>query len=285
MKFAKILSETIPLLINPAVLSAHLRLGERNPHGVRLDDPLRPEAKLAATAAAPKGMDIFEYFFGARPQPRVESGVGIIPIRGPIGMGLTEFEKDLGCTDVNDLAQWFDQMQADPKVKRLLLDVDSPGGTILGIPEFAQMVAASKKPVAAFTATEMCSAAYWIASQADEVFATPSSYVGSIGVYIAFEDYSVMYSNYGVKVEVIKSGDLKGAGIAGTSLTDGQRAQLQDRVVELHNEFKGVVTSTRTTVQDDSMRGQSFTGNEGAARGLVTGLVSSRAEMLRRMGT
>lgn len=288
MIFEKALAAHTPLLIEPAALSAHLRLAERAQHAARSSghsiEPLTLP-KGAVVYGSSKSASVLEYFFGARQKPRIEGSTGIIPICGPIGIGLTEYEKDIGCTDVNDLAAWLAQMQADASVQNILLDVNSPGGVCVGVPEFASMVASSKKRVYSFTATQACSAAYWIASQADELIATPSAYVGSIGVYIAIPDFSVQYSNAGVKVEVIKSGDLKGAGIEGTALTDAQRAQLQSRVTALHAEFKAAVTSMRITVGDDSMRGQSFTGSEGAQRGLVTGLVNSRAELMQRLTT
>lgn len=278
MKLAKLLTSTVPLLIAPSVLRAHLNLAERNPHGLNLAE-LRTKAP-----ATPRAADSFmEYFFGATEKPSVVGATAVIPVSGPIGTGLSQFEKDLGCCDLNDVMQWFLEAQDNPKVSSILLDISSPGGSSIGVPEFAAMVAASKKPVCAFTDDQCCSAAYWIASQATAVYSTSSAYVGSIGVYIAMEDYSVMYANAGVKVEVIKSGDLKGAGIDGTSLTDAQREQLQGLVVALHQQFMQSVTSKRTSVKEDSMRGQSFTGSEAAERGLVTGLVASRSAALAKM--
>jgi ClpP class serine protease len=142
------------------------------------------------------------------------------------------------------------------------------------------MLARSKKATVAFTDTEMASAAYWIGSQADRVVATPSATVGSIGVYMAFADVSKAYESMGVKMEVIKSGTLKGAGIEGTSLSEGQRADLQAQVDSIHADFRSAVRSKRRLVDDSNMEGQVFSGKVGAQKGLVTGLTTSFNQLL-----
>ncbi len=77
-------------------------------------------------------------------------------------------------------------------IKAVFLDIDSPGGTVAGTPELAAAVASlnERKPVYAFSSGLMCSAAYWIASQARAIYATPSAQVGSIGVVQAVIDNS-----------------------------------------------------------------------------------------------
>lgn len=250
-----------PLLIDPATLSA------------RLD---------AKAAAADKQPDILAYFFGERAEPEVVGGVSIIPVHGVVDRAVTGFDKDTGTHDLEDLNQWLDEAEANPEVSAILLDFDTPGGGVTGVAETAARIRSISKPVVAFTSGMCCSAGYWLASSSDAVLATGSSAVGSIGVYMAFADMSKMAENAGVKIEVIKSGDLKGAGIPGTSLSDDQRADLQAQVDAIHAEFKDAVRMRRSLVSEDSMRGQSFSGSEAARRGLVTGLVNNRAEAIAR---
>ena len=137
------------------------------------------------------------------------------------------------------------------------------------------MLASIGKPTVAFTDTEAASAAYWIGSAADRFVATPSATVGSIGVYMAIPDVSKAYESMGVKMEVIKSGSLKGAGIEGTSLSDAQRANLQEQVNAIHADFREAVRSKRRLAKDEDMEGQVFSGKVAARKGLVTGLGTS----------
>ena len=220
-------------------------------------------------------IDQVQSIFGSPAKPQVVNGYGIVPLHGVIGKGLLPIERAMGAADLNDFTNAVGEMSADPSVKTIVLDISSPGGTVTGVEEAAAIVRSAGKPTIAFTDTEMASAAYWIGSSADRVVATPSASVGSIGVYMAFADTSKMYADAGVKVEVIKSGDLKAAGIDGTSLSDAQRADLQSQVDEIHAEFKASVRGKRSMVEDSAMRGQVFSGRAAAKHGLVTGIVTS----------
>lgn len=267
MKLSTALITGEPLLIEPEKLKAHILKTER-----LLASPMMKDR-------APQD-PFWAYYYGKRPKPEVINGVSVIPVSGVITTGASDFDCDLGACDVQDVSDWMDEAAANPAVRAVMLDINTPGGTGIGVPELADKVRNFPKPIVAFTGVQCCSAGYWIASAAERVIATPSSYVGSIGVYIAIEDLSKAYDNFGVKMEVIKSGDLKAAGVPGTSLTDAQRANMQDLVDALHADFKAAVTMRRTGVAEDSMRGQSFKGKDAAALGLITGLVSSRAEAL-----
>ena len=74
----------------------------------------------------------------------------------------------------------FQQADQDPNVRAILLDIDSPGGSVEMVAEAAAMIAAAPKSVTAIANTMAGSAAYYLASQADEVVVTPSGMVGSI---------------------------------------------------------------------------------------------------------
>lgn len=248
-------------------------------------DPLLIEPRLLTAFVSRCGSfsDRIKEIFGEPPQARVENGIGIVPINGIIGQGLLPIEKLLGATDTGDLSATLDAFAADPNVRILLLDIDSPGGTVTGIPELAAQIAAFPKPTYAFTSSEACSAAYWLGSQATQFLCTQSATVGSVGVYLAVLDASVAFAQAGLFVDLIKAGTYKAAGFPGTSLTDDQRALLQGRVEQIHAMFKNAVSAKRQYVQPSALEGQSFYGNEAATRNLVTGIVGSRAELMARL--
>lgn len=245
-----------------------------------LIDPAK--AKDHAVLAEKFGFtDMLAQLFGAAPQPYVQDGIGIVPIVGVIGKGLSPLEKMMGAVDVNDVSAAIDQMASDPAVEKVALQISSPGGTVTGVEELANKVRNLEKPTLAYTDSEMASAAYWIGSAADRVVASPSATVGSVGVYMAIPDYSKAAEMAGIKMVVIKSGIFKGAGIEGTSLDENQMGNLQAGVDEIHADFKAAVNMKRKMVKAEAMEGQVFSGKQAAAQGLVTGLADSFEKALR----
>lgn len=223
--------------------------------------------------------DMLAQLFGEVPKAYIaEDGTGVIPIAGVIGKGLSPIEKMTGAVDVNAIADAIDEFSANPQVTRIAFQVSSPGGTVTGVEELANKVRNIGKPTMAYTDSEMASAAYWIASAADKVVASPSSTVGSIGVYMTIADMTEMAKAQGIKMVVIKSGKFKGAGIPGTSLSEEQVANLQQGVDEIHADFKASVLQTRKLVKAEDMEGQVFSGKQAAARNLITGLADSFSE-------
>ena len=223
--------------------------------------------------------DMLAQLFGEVPKAYIaEDGTGVIPIAGVIGKGLSPIEKMTGAVDVNAIADAIDEFSANPQVTRIAFQVSSPGGTVTGVEELANKVRNISKPTMAYTDSEMASAAYWIASAADKVVASPSSTVGSIGVYMTIADMTEMAKAQGIKMVVIKSGKFKGAGIPGTSLSEEQVANLQQGVDEIHADFKASVLQTRKLVKAEDMEGQVFSGKQAAQRNLVTGLADSFSE-------
>ena len=252
------LSGREPLLIDPAKAKDHAVLAE----------------KFGFT-------DMLAQLFGVAPKPYVQNGVGIIPVVGVIGKGLSPLEKMMGASDVNDLADAVDAFAANPEVEKVAFQISSPGGTVTGVEELANKIRGLGKPTLAYTDSEMASAAYWLGSAADRVVSSPSATVGSIGVYIAIPDYSAAAEMAGIKMVVLKSGKFKGAGIEGTSLNEDQIQNLQASVEEIHSEFKAAVLMKRKMVKAEAMEGQTFSGKQAAAKGLVTGLADSFSEALR----
>jgi len=231
------------------------------------------------------GMDILTALFGEMPKPYKVGSVGVVPIVGVMGKGLSPIEKALGASDVDDVAYAISNFCKDKKCKSIMLDISSPGGSVAGIPELANVVreASAKKNVIAFSDTECASAAYWVGSQANQFICTPSAAIGSIGVYMVIPDATKAYEMEGIKMNVIKAGKYKAAGVAGTSLTAEQRGIMQDEVDELHASFKADVMSVRMFAEERSMEGQVFNGRNAAAKGLATGLARSKTEVIEKL--
>lgn len=115
------------------------------------------------------------------------NGVAIINVTGTIFRYADFFSDISGGANVTTLARDFNSALNDGSVNSILLNVDSPGGEVAGINEFAQMVfqARSKKLIVAYVDGMAASAAYWIASAADEIVTDATGIIGSIGVVAA----------------------------------------------------------------------------------------------------
>ncbi|MCF7675090.1 MAG: S49 family peptidase, partial [Akkermansiaceae bacterium] len=140
----------------------------------------------------------------------VEDGIGTVAIDGPILRKPSLFARVLmGASGSGEISAAIREAGERDDIKAVFLDIDSPGGTVAGTPELAAAVASlnERKPVYAFSSGLMCSAAYWIASQARAIYATPSAQVGSIGVVQAVIDDSAALASEGIKVEVFSVGN------------------------------------------------------------------------------
>lgn len=113
----------------------------------------------------------------------VRDGVATIAVRGPMVRYASVFSDISGATSYERLATDLHAALADPAVHALLLEVDSPGGAVAGISELAQLVhdARGQKPIVAHVTSLGASAAYWLASAADEIVVADTAVVGSIG--------------------------------------------------------------------------------------------------------
>lgn len=270
MKYHQIISALTeePLLIMPAAHASLLKLFDEH----RSLEASEFYAKREGTDLCGEKVELA--------QMEVVDGIAHIPISGPIGKGLGPFEKGAGAVDVDDIIDDLDDADDDDQVRAILLDIDSPGGMVTGTPETADRILRIEKPIYAFTCGMMCSAAYWIGSACDCVFATRSADVGSIGVYAPMADTSEAWKARGVKIEVFTSGKYKGLGVPGTSLTKDHREFMQARIMEIADMFYSAVQACRPDAEAEDMQGQVFKAQSAMARGLIDDVVNSKDDVV-----
>jgi signal peptide peptidase SppA len=162
-------------------------------------------------------------------------------------------ETSSGGTSVQALAQAFRMAVSDPEITGILLDVDSPGGQVSGIPELAEEIRAARgqKPIVAVSNTLMASGAYWLASQADELVVTPSSLTGSVGVVMGHEDITGALEQEGVKITLVHAGDHKVETYPQSPLSPDARAHMQSLVDDVHGMFVAGVAKGRGLTAGD----------------------------------
>ena len=239
-------------------------------------------------ATSLRGLSEHEFFpkkATENPLLTIEDGIGVIVIEGPILRKPDLIARVfLGATSSEEIGEALREAAGRNDIKAVFLNIDSPGGTVAGTPELAAAVASlnERKPVYAFSSGLMCSAAYWVASQARAIYATPSAQVGSIGVVQAVIDSSAAIDKAGIKVEVFSVGKYKAMGAPGTALTDDQRELIQSNLAEIAAEFHDAVLSRGRAIPAEAMEGQTFSGKQ-AQRHNLAGMVPDRAEAMRRL--
>lgn len=225
-----------PWAILPRALSAIVEVVELRLDGGRLSRDEIAERLAASREGA-----------GSRNGARRASGIALVPIYGVLAHRASLFTETSGASSVDGLRKAFREALADPEAGAIILDVDSPGGAIDGIPEFADEIRAARgqKPIIAVANTLMASAAYWLASAADEIVATPSALVGSIGVYATHMDFSAMDEAMGVKTTLIAAGKYKTEGNEYEPLADEARGHIQSIVDDAYGLFVDAVARGR----------------------------------------
>ena len=186
-------------------------------------------------------------FIIGQPQDLVLTGFGekiaVIPVKGVIMMEEPgPFEGELSA---DEIVASLDEAEADFGVGAVILEINSGGGSVVASRYIAQRVRAMDKPVVAFISEAGASAAYHVASSADVIVADPDSLTGSIGVVSAIPNLSQLLQDWGVEMEVVKSGQFKDMGSMFKDLTPEERAILQTILDEAFLRFKSEIKAFR----------------------------------------
>jgi signal peptide peptidase SppA len=173
------------------------------------------------------------------PSPAEQSrsgSIAILPLKGVISHRIGGMSEMSGGMSTERFSSMFRQAMADASIGSIIIDVDSPGGTIAGVTELAGEIAAAKakgtKQIVAHVNALAASAAYWIASAADSIVSTPSGIVGAIGVITAHVDTSKAEEQDGITRTVISAGKFKAEGHG--PLSEDAKAAIQARVDEAY---------------------------------------------------
>jgi protease-4 len=170
--------------------------------------------------------------------------VAVVRIDGVLMEGLTGFAE-----------RQIDQAAADTKVKAVVVRINSPGGSITASDQLHRRLALLRagdpakqtpaKPVVVSMASIAASGGYYIAMPAATVYAERTTITGSIGVYAALPDVKGLADKIGVKLTLIKKGDLKASGSPFRDLTPEEHEEWQDMIDHAYDQFKEVVAQGR----------------------------------------
>ncbi len=213
-----------------------------------------------------------------RDELQLIDGVAIIPISGPISQRRSFFSSLFGGADFNALTAAMMEALVSNQVKAILLDIDSPGGTVAGSEAFADMVyeGRKEKPIVAYANGMMASAAYWIGSGASKTLVQKTSQVGSIGIMMIHNDWSGQDAEMGVTRTVLSAGKYKALGNNAEPLTDLAKDTFQAEIDYVYTLFVDAVSRNLgvdpEAVLADMADGRTFIGQQAIDAGLVDGL-------------
>lgn len=216
------------------------------------------------------------------------TGVAVLEISGVISPKANMFTRISGGAAASLLQQQVQSMTGDPKVKCAIIDCDTPGGNVLGIPALATAIRAlaEAKPTVAVCTGMMASAGYWLGSAANAVYISGGTdFLGSIGV-VATHAYDPRSAD--VQTTEITAGKYKRMASERTPLTAEGRDYLQGQVDELYRVFVNAVADNRGVSAEDVLAkmadGRVFIGQQAIDAGLADG-VSTVDAMVEAMAT
>lgn len=164
---------------------------------------------------------------------------------------------------------------ADDDIDTIVLDVDTPGGSVAGLEGLSNAVAATSKPIIAQSTGMIASAGYHVVSQADAIYAENMDLIGSIGVRTVMYDYSKAFEEAGIRAVPIDTGEHKSTGIIGAPITDEQEAEIQRVIDGYMDEFVGRIVSGRSMTEEQVRAvgdGRVFFAEESVGLGLIDGV-------------
>lgn len=234
-----------PWALEPATLHAFQMVLERWAAGVRLT----PEEIRVAIGDAPRQAADRR----AAAQQQSGGGVYVLPVYGVMthrAIDAQQVSTSLTSTEV--IAQQLRALVADSGVSAIVMDFNSPGGSVHGVQELADTIYGLRgsKPIVGIANATAASGGYWAISQCDEVVVTPSGSVGSIGVMMAHQDLSGAMEKAGVKFDYIYSGENKVEGNPTGPLSDASRAHYQAQSDAYYSTFSKTVARGRSQPLD-----------------------------------
>lgn len=171
--------------------------------------------------------------------------------------GVITGDDGAGGSMVEEIKRALHQAIEDPRVKAIVLRIDSPGGEVTASDTLYAAVreAAAKKKVVAYLDSVAASGGYYLACGAERIVAHPTGITGSIGVIMSGVGIQGLMEKAGVESRTFKSGAMKDAGAMSRAMSDAERAFFQDLVMQNYERFVGIVSAARAIPVDDLKAG------------------------------
>jgi ClpP class serine protease len=253
-----------------------LDIVDRHATGVKLD-------AQALESAIGKGRNSQDM-----PEMVIQDGTAVIPIQGVIARHASAVSNISGPrgTSVSQIRSELRAAMADDDVDRIVFDVDTPGGSVDGIADLADEIAAASKPTTAVVESMMASAGVWLMSGVDRIVAGQTARVGSVGVVAVMTDTSHRDHDAGITRTVVTSGRAKGGGMGGKVSSDhvANRMEIVDTLAGIFFDTmearRGLDTEQMAAIREGGL----FVAEEARRHGLVDEIGSMDGVMAQWTG-
>lgn len=200
----------------------------------------------------------------------IQDQIVIIPIEGIIAISDSGSLFESSGVNVDSVLNELKKANEDSSIKAVILEINSPGGTVVASKEIANAVKNLNKPSVAFIREVGASGAYWIASSADVIVADELSITGSIGVIGSYLQFSEIMEKYGITYERLVGGQYKDVGSSFRELEQNERNLLQSKIDIIHEYFVNDVKVNRNLENTQKIStGEFFLGIEALDLGLI----------------
>jgi protease-4 len=204
--------------------------------------------------------------------------VALVKINGVImtdvSTGLFDEAVDTSSTE---LMRRLSEIRDDDSIKAVLFEINSPGGSPVATEEISNAIKSIGKPTVSYIREVGASGAYWVASSTDYIFASRLSFVGSVGVYGSYIEFSGLMERYNVTYQRFVSGKYKDFGVPYRKASKEEKDIFQEQLDMTHQIFLDEVTSRRNLTSDALelvSTGSIFTGSQALDLGLVDAIGS-----------
>lgn len=224
----------------------------------------------------------------ARQQPKSAKYTAVLPMFGMIDQHGGWIVDMMGGTSLASLNEAFDLCMSEDRISNVMLHVHSPGGSVYGVKEMADKIHAARgtKPVCAVANSMMASAAYYIGSACDRVYATVGADVGSVGVYQMHFNYSAALKDDGIECTIIREPAFKAEGNPYEPLTDEATQEMKSDVHRIYQQFTSDVARYRGmdvgVVRDTFGKGRTMDAASAQKCGMIN-RVATYGDVLARM--
>jgi signal peptide peptidase SppA len=213
---------------------------------------------------------------GLSPDVTIINNVAILRIEGVITQKADIFTMIFGGATLDTLTADFKALVDNEAIDTIVMDIDSPGGTVAGVQDFANLIfeAREQKTIISISSSIMTSAAMWIGAAAEHVLISCGTVVtGSIGVLTTHVDISQLQADLGIKTTEITAGKEKRVASSFSPLSDHGRSVLQGQVDKIMEAFVGDIAKFRGVseqeVKSNMADGKTFIGDNAVKAGLV----------------
>lgn len=214
----------------------------------------------------------------SRPTNIKAGSVAVLQLFGIVAQRMDMFMEYSGGTSTERFGDDFDLAVNDPNVMAIVINVDSPGGSVAGVAQLADKIyeARGSKPIVAIANSMAASAAYWIASAADEFVAAPLAFVGAIGVFTVHTDFSGAEAQHGIKTTYVSAGKYKTEGNSSEPLGEEARDHMQSIADEAYGMFVRAVARHRgvkaAAVKTGFGEGRTLLASQALDAGMIDGV-------------